>query len=273
VRVALWRALHIEVDPPPHVLEDSVGLELAAPEDGWRQRPDMDPDGTRLFRASIVARARFVEDLLAEKAAAGVDQYVILGAGLDSFAQRRADLTSRLTVFEVDRPGPQRWKRQRLEALGYGVPPGLRLVPVDFERGGDWIGDLVEAGFDPERPAVVSALGLSMYLDEASNADLLHRAAALGPGSTFVMGFLVPLELADDEVRPGLEMSAKGARASGTPFLSYFRPEEALALAGRSGFAEAQCVSGEELARRYFLGRADGLHPPRQAEELLVANT
>src|SRR6188508_1419844 len=104
VRVALWRALHVEVDPPPHVLEDEVGLKLAAPEEGWRGRPDMSPF-TRPFRASIVARARFIEDLVVEQASRGVGQYVILGAGLDSFAQRRPEIASRLKVFEVDQPG------------------------------------------------------------------------------------------------------------------------------------------------------------------------
>ena len=98
---------------PPHVLEDEVGLALAAPEPGWRSRPDMNPHFTRPFRASIVARARFIEDLVAERLAHGVRQYVILGAGLDSFAQRRPEIASRLRVFEVDRPGPQAWKRRR----------------------------------------------------------------------------------------------------------------------------------------------------------------
>ncbi len=87
VRTALWRALHVEVDPPPHVFEDELGLMLAAPDPGWRNRPDMSPF-TRPFRASVAARARFVEDLVSEQAAAGVRQYVILGAGLDTFAQR-----------------------------------------------------------------------------------------------------------------------------------------------------------------------------------------
>src|SRR3982751_6100038 len=105
VRVALWRALHLEIDPPPHVLEDDIGLKLVAPDEGWRSRPDMSPF-TRPFRASIVARARFVEDHVEERAAHGVAQYVILGAGLDTFAQRRPDLASAMTVFEVDRPGP-----------------------------------------------------------------------------------------------------------------------------------------------------------------------
>src|SRR3954465_1842536 len=128
VRVALWRALHMEVDADPHVLEDVVGLELAAPDRDWRERGDMHPFGTRGFRASIVARARFIEDLVAEQVAAGVDQYVILGAGLDTLAQRRPELGERLRIFEVDQPGTQAWKRRRLLELGLGVADWLRLV-------------------------------------------------------------------------------------------------------------------------------------------------
>src|SRR6185312_9073436 len=131
--------MHVQVDPPPHVLEDEIGLRLAAPDDGWRGRPDMDPQGTSGFRAAIVARARFIEDLVAEQAGHGLAQYVILGAGLDSFAQRRPEIASRLRVFEVDRPGPQEWKRRRLVDLGFGVPDWLRLVPVDFEAGASWV--------------------------------------------------------------------------------------------------------------------------------------
>src|SRR5690348_4928646 len=98
VRVALWRALHVEVDPAPHVLEDEIGLRLAAPDEGWRGRPDMDPQGTRPFRASIIARARFIEDLVVEQAKRGVGQYVILGAGLDTFAQRLPEIACRLQL-------------------------------------------------------------------------------------------------------------------------------------------------------------------------------
>ena len=129
VRVALWRALHLEVDSPPAVLEDPIGLQLAAAEEGWRQRPDMHPQGTATFRAGIVARARFVEDLVVEQAGRGVRQYVILGAGLDTFAQRRPEIASAQHIFEVDQPGPQAWKRARLMALGFGVPEWLHLVP------------------------------------------------------------------------------------------------------------------------------------------------
>ncbi|WP_437306264.1 class I SAM-dependent methyltransferase [Sorangium sp. So ce388] len=272
VRVALWRALHVQADPPPHVLEDEVGLKLAAPDDGWRSRPDMSPF-TRPFRASIVARARFIEDLVAEQAARGVGQYVILGAGLDTFAQRRPALASRMLVFEVDRPGPQAWKRQRLVDLGLGIPSFLRLVPVDFEAGDAWWERLAASGFDAGRPTVVASTGVSMYLTRDAIATTLRQVAALAPGSTLAMSFLLPIEQADPEMRPWIERAAEGARANGTPFISFFTPTEMLALAREAGFRGAQHVSAAALGQRYFAGRADGLHPPNNSEELLVATT
>jgi methyltransferase (TIGR00027 family) len=272
VRVALWRAIHVQLDPPPHVLEDEIGLKLAAPDESWRRRPDMDPDATKLFRASIVARARFIEDLVVEQAGGGVAQYVILGAGLDSFAQRRPEIATGLKVFEVDQPGPQEWKRRRLIELGFGIPDWLRLVPVDFEAGGSWRERLAAAGFDASRPAVVASTGVSMYLTRDAIAATLRQIAALARGSTLAMSFLLPLELAAAELRPGFELAAKGARASGTPFISFFRPAEMVALASGAGFRDVRHVSAASLAERYFAGRRDGFRP-LSGEELLVAGT
>lgn len=272
VRVALWRALHVLVDAPPHVLEDMLGLELAAPADGWQQRPDMSPF-TRPFRASIVARARFIEDLVEQRAAHGVGQYVILGAGLDTFAQRRPELASRLVVFEVDQPRAQRWKQERLHELGIGIAPYLRLVPVDFEAGDAWWQRLADAGFAASRPAVVVSTGVSMYLSKEAIAATLRQVATLLPGSTFVMTFMLPIELADPEMRPGIQRAADGARANGTPFISFFTPNEMLDMARDAGFRDVQHVSAATLAERYFAGRSDGLRPPNNAEEILVATT
>lgn len=273
VRVALWRAMHAQIDPSPHVLEDEVGLALAAPDDGWRHWPDMDPQATRPFRASIVGRARFVEDLVAEQVGRGVHQYVILGAGLDTFAERRPEIASRLTVFEVDQSGHQAWKRQRLVELGFGIPEWLRLVPVDFEAGECWQERLAGVGFDADRPAVVVSTGVSIDLTKEANNAALRQVATLAAGSMFVTTFILPLELVDPEVRPGLEMAERGARASGTPFISFFTPTEMLDLAHQAGFNEVQHVSAATLNDRYFQGRTDGLHPPNNAEELLVAVT
>jgi methyltransferase (TIGR00027 family) len=273
VRVALWRAMHVAVDRPPYVLEDEIGLKLAAPEDDWRLRPDMDADRTRDFRASVVARARFIEDLLVEQSERGVAQYVILGAGLDSFAERRADFGSRLTVFEVDRAGPQAWKRQRLIELGFGVPDWLRLVPADFGSDGTWWRALAEAGFDSGRPAVLAAAGVSMYLSRDAIAAWMREAATLAPGSTLVLSFLLPLNCADPKTRPGLERAVQGARVSGTPFISFFTPADMLTLARETGLRNARHVSADELTERYFANRTDGLRPPAHGEELLVATS
>jgi methyltransferase (TIGR00027 family) len=225
---------------------------------------------TRGFRAAIVARARFIEDLVTAAADAGVGQYVLLGAGLDTFVERRPEYAGRLRVFEIDQPAPQAWKRQRLAALGYGVPDWLRLVPVDFEAGASWWDLLAGAGFSPAAPAVVASTGVSMYLTREANAATLRQLARLAPGSTVAMTFLLPAELLDERDRPGLAMAANGARASGTPFISYYSPDEIVALAREAGFADARHVPAAELNDRYFAGRADGLRMST-GEDLLVA--
>jgi methyltransferase (TIGR00027 family) len=271
VRVALWRALHLEVDAPPHVLADEVGLRLAAPADGWRDRPDMNPESTAGFRASIVARARFIEDLVEAEAERGVGQYVILGAGLDTFAQRRTDLGGRMQVFEVDQPLTQEWKRERLAEVGYDLPGWLHFAPSNFE-GESWWEDLVAAGFDPSSPAVVASTGVAMYLTRDANAATLRRLARLAHGSTLAMSFLLPIELVAPEDRQGLEISQRGAAASGTPFLSFFAPDEMLALAREAGFRKARHESSADQNARYFAGRTDGIRSST-GEDLLVAAT
>jgi methyltransferase (TIGR00027 family) len=269
-RVALWRAMHVQADASPHVLEDTVGLQLIDPPDGWRQRPDMDLAGTAGYRAGVVGRARFIEDLVVEQARLGIDQYVLLGAGLDTFAQRRMEIASRMRVFEVDQPGPQTWKRRRLVELGFGVPEWLRLVSVDFEAGQSWWNELLAAGFDASKPALVASTGVSMYLQRDANIALLRQIAQFAPASTLAMTFLLPLELIDAKERPQHQALHERARAAGTPFLSFFKPTEMLALANDAGFREGTHVSTADLTQRYFADRADGLKPTH-GESFLVA--
>ena len=272
VRTALWRALHTEIDAQPLVFDDRIGLQLVAPDEQWRNRPDMGPF-TKPFRASIVARARFVEDVVQEQAARGISQYVILGAGLDTFAQRKRDLASGMNVFEIDQPATQEWKRERLTELGYGVPSTLHFVPVDFEAGNTWWEQLAASGFDASKPAVVASTGVSMYLSKEAVMATLQQVATFTPGSTLVMSFMLPIELNDPDIRAGVERAAAGAKASGTPWLSFFKPAEILALARDAGFVKVEHVSAAALAERYFANRADDLRPPRNSEELLVAST
>jgi methyltransferase (TIGR00027 family) len=267
VRTALWRAIHLEVDAPPHVFSDDIGLRLARPDADWRTRGDMDPVGTRAFRASIVGRARFIDDLVAERAAAGVGQYVVLGAGLDTFAQRRPDVAVR--VFEVDQPGTSAWKRRRLveEGLDAANPT---FVPVDFETGESWWKALAANGFDTARPAVISSTGVSMYLTRDATETTLRQVAAFAPGSVLAMTFMLPLDLVDEAERPIQENVERAARGSGTPFLSHYAPEEMVDMCRQAGFASVTHVSPDDLTQRYFAQRTDGLRPPG-AEHLVVA--
>lgn len=271
VRVSLWRALHVLLDPAPHVFTDEIGAKLVA-EEGWRNRQDMNPDFSKSMRASVVGRARFIEDLVEEQLKLGTTQYVILGAGLDTFAQRRSDLASRMQIFEVDQPGPQAWKQKRLAETGYTMPAWLHFVPVDFEGGQSWWNQLLAAGFDKNKPAVVVSTGVTMYLTHETNLATFKQMATLTPGSTFATTFMLALDLMEPKERGMMEFVMKRATESGTPFLSLFKPEEILAMAKEAGFKKAEHISAQDLFQRYFAKRTDGLNAGT-AECFLIGKT
>ncbi|MGE0321498.1 MAG: class I SAM-dependent methyltransferase [Polyangiaceae bacterium] len=270
VRVALWRALHVEIDPEPHVFNDTIGLQLADPGDGWRNRGDMIPQDSGMGRISIITRARFVEDRVLEELERGVGQYVILGAGLDTFCQRRPELASRLRVFEVDHPDTQAWKQARLRELGYGPEAQPTFVPVDFEAGESWWAKLQQAGFDRSRPAIVASTGVSMYLTREAIVATLREVSALAAGSTLIMTYLLRHELLGEWERALRVRIEAMAAASNTPFISFFSPQEICALARECGFKTADYVSADELTERYL--QALGVRQ-LQSEQLLVART
>lgn len=269
VRVALWRAMHVQADPTPHIIEDEIGYKLIAPDACWKQRSDMHPDFTKRLRASMVARARFIEDLAAEQSKQGFDQYVILGSGLDTFAQRKPELASKLQIFEIDQPDTLAWKQQRLQETGYGLPSNLHFVSVDFETS-SWWDELLRTGFNTGKPAIVACTGVSLYLTKAAILDTLHKVAAMAPDTKLAMSFYLPMELLDEEDKFLQQIAEKGAREAGTPFVSFFSPDQILALGLEAGFKIVETVSSKELGRRYFAGRTDGLFPS-SGEEFLVA--
>lgn len=271
VRTALWRAMHIQVDAKPYILEDEVGLKLIAPNEGWQQRPDMHPQFTKRLRASILARARFIEDLIIEQSKQGIGQYVILGAGLDTFAQREPDIASKLQVYEIDQPDTQTWKEQRLIELGLGVPEWLHFVSVNFETS-SWWEQLLKVGFDIMKPAVIACTGVSLYLTKDAITAMLDQIAALAPGSKLAMTFYLPMALIDEEDKPLQQIAEKGAREAGTPFVSFFAPNEILTLAHEAGFKEARTISTKDLEQLYFTGRTDHLLPA-SGEVFLLATT
>lgn len=273
IRVALWRAMHALIDAKPHVLNDRIGLQLAAPDENWQMRPDMHPQGTRGYRAAIVARARFIEDLVLEKfRTEELTQYVILGAGLDTFAQRNPEVLSKLKVFEIDKPETQMWKQQRLNELSFNLPKNLKFVAVDFEAGDSWWSKLMAAGFDASRPAVLASTGVTMYLTKEANKATLQQISKLTSGSVLAMTFMLNTELVDAEEREQYSMVQERARAAGTPFLSLFDPNEILQLAHEANFKSIQHISRNDLVKRYFINRDDNLKPA-SGEEFLIATT
>lgn len=271
LRVALWRALHVLIDSKPYVFVDEWGAKLAE-EAHWQDRADMDPEFSKSMRASIVGRARFIEDLLDNEIKKGVTQYVILGAGLDTFAQRRSDTASRLNVFEVDQVGLQNWKKKRLKEIGWDIPKWIHFVPVDFETGQSWWEQLILSGFDTQKPAVIVSTGVCMYLSKEANLTMLKQISRLAPGSTFTMTFMLALNLLSAEERGILEFVMKKASESKTPFLSLFSPNELLQMANEAGFVSSQYISGEEIYQLYFANRSDGLRAG-DAEAFLIART
>uniref|UniRef100_F4CC77 S-adenosyl-L-methionine-dependent methyltransferase n=1 Tax=Sphingobacterium sp. (strain 21) TaxID=743722 RepID=F4CC77_SPHS2 len=270
IRTALWRALHLEVDGKPPIIEDDLGLRLVAPDAGWRERPDMHPEFTKRLRASIVARARFIEDLIIDQSAHGIQQYVILGAGLDTFVQRRPDIASKLQVFEIDQPSTLAWKQKRLIDLGYNIPDYLHFVPVDFEAT-SWLEELLKSKFNANKAAVVVCTGVTLYLTREAIVSTLKQIASLATGSQLAMTFYLPLALMDEEDKPLQQIAEKGAREAGTPFVSFFAPQEVLALAKEAGFKEARVFSTKEMEQTYFKDRADQLLPASGEVFLLAA--
>jgi len=267
LRTALWRALHILIDDKPYVIEDKIGYDLIKPEQGWQERPDM--KFTKLLRASIVARARFIEDVAKEQITKGVKQYVLLGAGLDSFAQRNSAISSQVDIYEIDQPDTLAWKEEKLIENGYNIPDNLHFVPVDFETS-LWLDELTNNGFDIKQTTIVSCTGVTLYLTREAITETLKKLTSLASGSTIAISFYLPLEQLDGEDKILMEMSINGAAASGTPFVSFFPVEEIVKLAEDIGLKEIQTVSTKDMTDRYFRNRADNL-VPANGEFFLVA--
>ena len=258
VRTALWRALHVFEDKKPHVIEDTVGYELIAPEHGWQERPDM--KYTKRLRASVVARARYIEDKAKQQLSKGIEQYVLLGAGLDSFAQRNAESCSMVDIYEIDQPDTLAWKQEKLKESRYGIARNLHFVPVDFEAT-SWWDALLHKGFNPNEKAFVSCTGVTLYLTKEAIKDLLQRMTALASGSSVAIAFYLPIQELDTEDQPMQEIANKGAESSGTPFVSFLSVNEVEELATEAGLDNISIVSTAEMNVLYFGNRSDGLVP------------
>ncbi|WP_291906636.1 class I SAM-dependent methyltransferase [Chitinophaga sp. CB10] len=266
-RTALWRALHVFADEQPYIIEDKVGYELLQPEQDWQERPDM--KYTKRLRASIVARARFVEDMAKDQINQGVKQYVLLGAGLDSFAQRNKNLAREVDIYEIDQPETLAWKQEKLVENGYSIPDHLHFVPVNFETS-SWWDELLKQGFDFSQRAFVSCTGVTLYLTREAITDTLRKLTSLAPGSTIAIAFYLPIAELDPEDQPMQEMANKGAAAAGTPFVSFFPVAAVEKMANEIGLKAVRTVSTKDMEEKYFKGRKDQL-TPASGEFFLVA--
>lgn len=269
LRTALWRALHVLTDEKPYVIDDKIGYNLIKPEKDWQERPDM--KYTKRLRASVVARARFIEDLAKNQIEKGITQYVLLGAGLDSFAQRNPGISSQVDIYEIDQPDTLAWKEEKLVENGYKISDNLHFVPVDFETSSWWT-ELLNKGFNVHKKAIVSCTGVTLYLTKEAITDTLKKMTSLAPGSTIAIAFYLPLEELDEEDKPMQEIAIKGAASSGTPFVSFFLTEEIVKLADEIGLREIKTISTKDMTEDYFKNRTDNLLPA-SGEFFLVAKT
>jgi methyltransferase (TIGR00027 family) len=249
---AVGRTIHAGAKNP--LVVDHLALRLAGEAGATllAQLTSQLPEASRQsFGLAFAIRTRFVEDTVAQAIEEGIGQYVILGAGLDSFAYRRSDLSGRLRIFEVDRAASQAWKRRRLEEMDVAIPVSVSFVPLDHETG-DLSGALVGAGFDPSAPAIVSAIALTQYLAQSTIESILKLVASLPRGSRLVLTYVVPADELSEMARAGLAWTMSQAAERGEPFLSLFRPAEIDGLMRRSGFARVDQVGPRELLDLYL---------------------
>jgi methyltransferase (TIGR00027 family) len=258
---AMLRAAHQLLDKPP-VFADPLALRIIGGEAEMELRNHRDTqqaDRPRTgLRAFIATRSRFSEDTLAEAVERGVRQYVLLGAGLDTFAYRAARAFCGLSVFEVDHPATQGWKRQRLAETGIAVPDVLTYAPVNFETETLAHG-LARAGFDTTKPAVFAWLGVVPYLTHDAIMATLRFIAGLPKGTTVIFDYGEPASTRHEASRVAHEEMATRVAANGEPFRSFFVPEDIMRDTKAAGFSEVEDFDAGVLNARYFKDREDGL--------------
>ncbi len=261
LRVAIRRAAHQIFDTPPLVLTDPIAVPILGPTEAERLRRSGAIERNRLaraVRAFMVARSRFAEDALEAARARGARQYVILGAGLDTFAYRTPLAERGLTVFEVDHPATQAWKRERLRVAGIAAPPEARFVPHDFV-GDDLGGSLERAGFRADVPTFFSWLGVTMYLTEPQIAAVLRYVASTPRGGGIALDYAVPRDRLPAAQRFLRDLLERRVARAGEPFRSAADPGEVRTWVTRSGLRPLEDLGRVELNERYFRDRPDGL--------------
>jgi methyltransferase (TIGR00027 family) len=263
------RAAHQLYDAPPLVLDDPIAVPIL----GEEYLPEVHKTATKLhkpfsvaLRAFLVARSRYAEDLLAHAIANGVTQYVLLGAGLDTFAYRNPH--SELRVFEVDHPATQQWKRELLETNALPTPANLTYAPVDFEY--ETLPEqLVAAGFNPHTPTFFAWLGVVPYLTLQAFRATLSFIAAQPAGSGVVFDYGQPRSVLPFFEQLAHDSLASRVQLAGEPFQLFFTPSEI--ATELSSFHTIEDLGSPEINARYFANRTDNLKVLGSAGRLLSA--
>lgn len=265
---AMGRAAHYILDDEPKILADR----FARPFTGFSSDEDLleelrkhlsiDLSEFAKMRAFFALRNRYAEDELEQALERGVANYVILGAGLDSFAFRRPDMMRRLDVYEVDHPASQTWKRERLAEMRLNIPTTLHFVPVDFER--ETLSEsLAAGGLNPGAIEFFSWLGVTQYLSsEAVLHTLREITSVAGSGSELVIQFIIPPTKLGSADRALVEALATRAAELGEPWLSFFEPDDIERCLEQIGFGQVSHFGPEEASAKYLSGRSDGLSLP-----------
>jgi methyltransferase (TIGR00027 family) len=259
IGAATLRAFHLLREDEPKILRDEFALPLSGLSE---EELVAGLAGYPHTSAAWVLRSRYTEDRLAA-AGARLNKYVILGAGLDSYALRHAADLNELIVFEVDDPAVQVWKQARFKALGLETPRQLRFTQCDFERS-SLTEALADAGFASEVPAFISWLGVTPYLSPATISDTLRWAAGCAPGSEIVLTFVVPSREAEAEKALLASMNVN--------FSTFFTPDQMTGVLREAGFRQIEHFLPEQANDIYFRGRTDGLRAPT-VERLVSATT
>lgn len=259
---AAARAAHLIVDAPPFIFADNMAAALLGERAGeliGYHRDHASHPVLSAARAQVICRSRYTEDRLARAAANGVRQYVILGAGLDSFGYR-SGLAGQMRVFEVDHPATQQWKRQALAAAQIPVPAAVTFVPADIATGS--LSDLLLAsGLDPSRPALVSWLGVIMYLSRDAIGRALTAISALAPGTELIADYMLPASMRDDAGNSYAELVGAATAERGEPWLTFLTPNDASALLAGHGIEPAEHVHQRDAVDAALWQRPDSLRP------------
>lgn len=258
-RAATLRAVHQLIDEEPKILNDHIVLRLldASTIDQIHLNPNkFQTPRMKAIRSHIVLRSRYTEDRLAEAVDNGVQQYLMLGAGLDTFPYRQPNWARALRIFEVDHSASQRSKRERLALVGIEVPSNVELIACDFETTS--LHDcLRKSSFDFRKPAFLSWLGVTMYLSTDAIDAVFRFVSSLPRSSEIVFTFASPASLTSEKI-------AASAAAHGEPWRTRFEPNALAQKLHGLGFSTVSFLSASEAETRYFRARHDGLHAPRK---------